>query len=210
MKLRLLREEEAEKENAYLNELDVRKPFLESILQPENVQPGLEFDNFKSLLKSIIFIYICWLIFADDCGILEESEKERERERERERESESERERENTCLMAPMSLLDSPTFFCLQIYGLSCCITPFTTSIVLKFTLTVFGGRDRRVRFWWSGVGHQRPFTYLGQDSVDHQVHGRDVNQETFVPAGQVGVKDGSIHHDSVAACIMIHESIKI
>jgi hypothetical protein len=61
----------------------------------ETLQPGLEFDIFKPRLKSGIFKCIFWLngsfFGGDDRGFLKEVVK--------------------TYLMAPMSLLDSPTLF---------------------------------------------------------------------------------------------------
>jgi hypothetical protein len=61
----------------------------------ETLQPGLEFDNFKPWLKSGIFKYISWLhgsfFGRDDQDFLNDGVK--------------------TYLIAPMSPLDSPTYF---------------------------------------------------------------------------------------------------
>jgi hypothetical protein len=75
----------------------------------ETLQPGLEVDNFKPRFKSSIFKSISWLNGSfsggDDRGFLKEGVR--------------------TCLVAPMSPLNSLTFncFCLHIYSLWVFIT---------------------------------------------------------------------------------------
>jgi hypothetical protein len=115
----------------------------------ETPQPGLEFENFKTRLKSSVFKCISWLnglliIECDDRGFLKNGVK--------------------TYQMAPKSPLKSPVFFCLHIHS------PYESTLHLIF----FGFTCDVLIFSTKKNQHgTRKMLWRGRESLDKESRNR-------------------------------------